>query len=114
MLQNGGIDLGGPTSQNIGSQETAGAGDDQMRRFVGVVLKETEDTWTNVFRAEGETYPKPKLVLFTGQIQSACGFASAASGPFYCPGDQKLYIDLAFYDELKRRFKAPATSPRPT
>lgn len=107
VLQGGNIDLGGPSSQSIGSQEQASGGEDEMRRFVGVVLKETEDTWTDVFRASGETYPKPKLVLFTNQIGSACGFASAASGPFYCPGDQRVYIDLAFYDELKRRFKAP-------
>jgi predicted metalloprotease len=80
---------------------------DEMSRFVRVVLADTEDTWTDIFSRSGETYPDPILVLFSGGARSACGFASAASGPFYCPGDHKLYIDLAFYDELRQRFKAP-------
>ncbi len=79
---------------------------DEMSSFVKVVLAETEDTWTGVFKALGEDYPEPTLVLFDGQVKSACGFASAASGPFYCPGDQKVYIDLAFYDQLSRQFGA--------
>ncbi len=82
------------------------AQNDEMSSFVKVVLAETEDTWTGVFKALGEDYPEPTLVLFDGQVRSACGFASAASGPFYCPGDQKVYIDLAFYDQLSRQFGA--------
>ena len=75
--------------------------------FVKHVLAETEDVWGDLFRRLGKTYRQPKLVLFTGQVHSACGLADAAVGPFYCPGDEKLYIDLEFYDELKRRFHAP-------
>lgn len=85
----------------------AKAHEDQLAQFVSVVLRETEDVWNEVFAKEGEDYLEPKLVLFTGSVQSACGGASAASGPFYCPGDQKVYIDLSFYDELKDRFGAP-------
>src|SRR5690606_18925244 len=70
-------------------------------------LADTEDTWTEIFRAGGATYEAPRLVLFSGSTQSACGYASAASGPFYCPGDRQVYIDLAFYEELRRRFQAP-------
>lgn len=79
---------------------------DEMSSFVKVVLAETEDTWSGIFQTMGEDYPEPTLVLFDGQVRSACGFASAASGPFYCPGDQKVYIDLAFYDQLSRQFGA--------
>jgi predicted metalloprotease len=75
--------------------------------FVSVVLADTEDTWTEVFRQGGRTYAAPKLVLFSGQVRSACGFAAAAMGPFYCPGDQKVYLDLSFFDELRSRFRAP-------
>lgn len=80
---------------------------DEMRDFVATVLGDTEDTWTELFQADGKRYEATPLVLFSGQIRSACGFASAASGPFYCPGDGKIYIDLAFYDELRRTFGAP-------
>jgi len=79
---------------------------DETTQFVATVLAETEDVWGGIFDANGRDYPEPTLVLFEGQVSSACGFASAASGPFYCPGDRKLYIDLSFYDELARRFKA--------
>jgi predicted metalloprotease len=102
--------LGGGQTSSFQEDRPAGTqtvADDEMSQFVSVVLKETETTWTDVFQASGETYPKPTLVLFTEQTASACGYASAASGPFYCPGDQKLYIDLAFYEELRRRFQAP-------
>ena len=75
--------------------------------FVAKVLATTEDTWTAIFKQSGETYQLPKLVLFSGATRSACGSASAASGPFYCPGDQKVYLDTAFFDELSRRFGAP-------
>jgi predicted metalloprotease len=81
--------------------------DDARAEFVGVVLKETEDVWGKIFSDYGERYPAPKLVLYRGMVQSACGNASAASGPFYCPGDQKLYIDLSFYEELQQNLDAP-------
>jgi hypothetical protein len=78
----------------------------QKRKFVAVVLADTEDAWTELFNAAGRTYEKPTLVLFSGAVQSACGFAQAAVGPFYCPGDRQVYIDLSFYDELQNRFGA--------
>jgi uncharacterized protein len=75
--------------------------------FVKRVLGDTEDTWNTYFQSQGQRYAEPQLVLFRGQVQSACGFAQAAMGPFYCPRDQRVYIDLAFYDELQERFQAP-------
>lgn len=80
---------------------------DELASFVGVVLADTEDVWNQLFRQQGDRYQEPKLVLFSGQVRSACGFASSASGPFYCPADRNVYIDLAFYKELKQRFGAP-------
>jgi len=82
-------------------------GSDPMSQFVSVVLADTEKTWHEVFRRYGKTYEEPKLVLFSGAVQSACGFAQAAMGPFYCPEDHRVYIDLSFYEDLKNRFKAP-------
>jgi uncharacterized protein len=79
---------------------------DEMTQFVSTVLAETEDVWNGIFQAEGLDYTEPTLVLFDGGVRSACGFASAAAGPFYCPGDRKVYIDLAFYDQLERQFDA--------
>lgn len=84
-----------------------GAPTDQGSDLVRAVLGDTEDTWGAIFQASGSQYPPPTLALFRGSIQSACGFASSASGPFYCPGDRKVYIDLAFYDELAQQFQAP-------
>lgn len=81
--------------------------EDQMARFVGKVLASTEDTWQAVFRDSGKQYQDPKLVLFSGATPTACGTGQTAMGPFYCPGDRKVYIDLAFYQELKQRFHAP-------
>ena len=75
--------------------------------FVSVILADTEDTWTTLFRQKGKTYPAPRLVLFRDAVNSACGMAQSAMGPFYCPGDQQVYIDLGFYDQLKHRFNAP-------
>jgi uncharacterized protein len=104
---------GGDTSQlPIPNQNTPmtseqKAAQDSMAAFVGVVLKETEDVWNDLLTKAGQSYREPTLVLFSGSTESGCGFASAASGPFYCPGDQKLYIDLAFYDQLKEQFGAP-------
>jgi hypothetical protein len=81
--------------------------DDQRAAFVSVVLADTEDTWRALFDQAGRSYREPTLVLFSDAVESACGFAQAAMGPFYCPGDQKLYIDLTFFDELHDRFGAP-------
>jgi predicted metalloprotease len=80
---------------------------DTLGRFAKVVLRETEDTWTAVFLKAGRRYEKPKMVLFTGAVDSACGYTSSAVGPFYCPGDRKVYLDLSFFDELSRKFGAP-------
>lgn len=80
---------------------------DTQAKFVSVVLADTEDTWRALFQKGGAPYREPKLVLFRGAVQSACGHAQAAMGPFYCPGDEKVYIDLAFFDDLQKRFKAP-------
>jgi hypothetical protein len=81
--------------------------DDERASFVKVVLADTEDVWGKIFSSYGERYPAPTLVLYRGMVQSACGNASAASGPFYCPGDQKLYIDLSFYQEMQEKIQAP-------
>jgi len=81
--------------------------EEELKKFVSVVLAKTEDVWEGIFRQNGKQYRDPTLVLFTGEVQSACGLGSAASGPFYCPGDQKVYIDLSFYEELRRRFRSP-------
>jgi len=81
--------------------------EEELKRFSAVVLGKTEDVWTDIFRRNGRQYRPPILVLFTCQVQSACGISGAATGPFYCPGDQKVYLDLAFYEELRRRFRAP-------
>ena len=78
---------------------------DQMAKFVSTVLADTEDTWTTLFRSQGASYVKPKLVLFSGSTPTACGNGQSASGPFYCPGDQKIYIDLSFYRLMQQRFK---------
>lgn len=78
---------------------------DQMANFVATVLADTEDTWAPIFRANGATYIQPKLVLFTGRTPTACGTGESAAGPFYCPGDQKIYIDLAFYQTMRERFR---------
>jgi len=80
---------------------------DDLREFVSVVLADTEDTWRDLFKRMGREYREPKLVLFTGSVQSACGMAGAAVGPFYCPSDQKLYLDLSFFRALRDRFRAP-------
>jgi predicted metalloprotease len=94
-------------NQNTPMSSEQKAAQDSMAAFVGVVLKETEDVWNDLLSKAGQSYREPTLVLFSGSTESGCGFASAASGPFYCPGDQKLYIDLAFYDQLKEQFGAP-------
>lgn len=80
--------------------------DEEMGNFVRVILADNEDIWSKIFAEHGMTYEKPKLVLFKGSVQTACGGASSASGPFYCPGDRKVYMDLAFFEELKTKFGA--------
>jgi predicted metalloprotease len=94
-----------PGSADSG-QVTTTAEEDEMEQFVSVVLKDTETVWGRIFAQSNSTYRQPKLVLFRSQVESACGFASAASGPFYCPGDEKVYIDLSFCDQLKTKFGA--------
>jgi predicted metalloprotease len=108
--------LGGNPQALFNSQESASvsqtmqtegaAPTDQLGRFVSVVLADTEDAWHDIFRQMGREYQEPKLVLFTGQTRSGCGFASGASGPFYCPEDQRVYIDLNFFRLLQERFGA--------
>ena len=99
-----------PTSSSVapsGAPPQGAPQEDPLKNFVSVVLADTEDTWKELFRAGGRTYAEPKLVLFSGAVESACGYAEAAVGPFYCPADQKVYIDLSFYRDLRERFHAP-------
>ena len=106
LLGGGGPTPGGPqVSQQAPARKPPA--DDVGAKFVSVVLADTEDTWGSLFKQGNSQYRAPKLVLFRGAVQSACGNAQAAMGPFYCPGDQKVYIDLAFFDELEQRFRAP-------
>ena len=93
-------------SQSPSQSPQGSAQEEETKAFVSTVLAETEDTWNGIFQASGETYVEPKLVLFRDGINSACGTASTASGPFYCPGDQKVYLDMAFFDELAKKFGA--------
>jgi predicted metalloprotease len=99
-----------PATQQQQQQQAPAAssrGGDEIRDFVSVVLADTEDTWHAIFRRMNREYTDPKLVLFSGSVQSACGMAGAAVGPFYCPGDQKLYLDTTFFRDLRDRFGAP-------
>ena len=96
---------GAPVTQSVPAHKPPA--NDEMARFVSKVLADTEDTWRGIFRQSGRQYQDPKLVLFTGATPTACGTGQTAMGPFYCPEDQKVYIDLAFYQDLKARFKAP-------
>ena len=93
-------------SQTTKLTEAEQAADDTMAQFVSVVLAETEHVWSEIFNKHYKEYNKPTRVLFRNRVESGCGFAGAASGPFYCPGDQKLYIDLSFYSDLRNRFQA--------
>jgi len=106
LAGNGSDPFGQVVPQTQTSAPTGTTRNDETTQFVATVLAETEDVWGGIFEANGKNYPEPVLVLFDGQISSACGFASAASGPFYCPNDSKLYLDVSFFDELARRFKA--------
>ncbi|HEX6046252.1 MAG TPA: neutral zinc metallopeptidase [Pyrinomonadaceae bacterium] len=94
-------------SSDVQSSRSANPEEEELKQFVSVVLAKSEDVWNDVFRQNGRQYREPTLVLFTDRVQSACGIAGAAVGPFYCPGDEKVYIDLSFYEELRRRFNAP-------
>lgn len=97
--------LNGNGAAVVSSEHTAPApADDHMARFVSTVLADTEDTWTPIFAQQGRTYDQPKLVLFSGSTPTACGTGQSATGPFYCPADQKVYIDLNFFDLMKQRF----------
>jgi uncharacterized protein len=98
---------GGSPQATSGSSRPPAPGEDRMRDFVSVVLADTEDTWGTIFSQNGRRYEQPKLVLFSGAVQTACGTGQTASGPFYCPLDQKAYLDLTFFRELEQRFRAP-------
>ena len=95
-----------PGSQTTQMEDSSSGATDEMKQFVATVLAETEDTWTGIFKANGVNYSEPKLVLFSGSVASACGRASASSGPFYCPSDQKVYLDTSFFQQLSRQFGA--------
>jgi len=97
--------LQGPAEQTV--RKPLSAQEKQMGEFVSVVLADTEDAWHGLFKGMNRSYKEPTLVMFSGSVKSACGFAQAAMGPFYCPSDQKVYIDLSFYRDLKLRHKAP-------
>lgn len=88
-------------------QVTFSPEEEKLKAFVSVVLADTEDVWSTLFSRSGQAYQQPKLVLFSGAVESACGFAEAAMGPFYCPGDQKLYLDMSFFNDLAKRHDAP-------
>jgi uncharacterized protein len=103
LLEQGPVDQGTETQ----TSRTTNPDEEELKRFTRVVLASTEDVWTDIFRQSGGNYRKPTLVLFTDQVSSACGQAAAAVGPFYCPGDEKLYLDFAFFRDLQSRFRAP-------
>ncbi|HQY66652.1 MAG TPA: neutral zinc metallopeptidase [Pyrinomonadaceae bacterium] len=105
LLQNA-PNQGGVADPGVAANKPVGQ--DDNRQFVGAIMGSLEDAWKQILPQQARVrYQDPKLVLFTGQVSSACGYASAATGPFYCPGDYKLYLDFAFFDELRREFKAP-------
>lgn len=106
LLQGGGGGGGLPGGGTAQVDQPRSPEEEELAKFVRVVLADTEDVWHAQFRQMGRQYREPKLVFFTGRVQSACGFASAAAGPFYCPEDEKIYIDLSFYHDLKTRFGA--------
>jgi predicted metalloprotease len=107
-------DGGGPVVQTQAppTATRAPAANDPQTEFVARVLGDTEDVWGGIFQQMGKRYQAPKLTLYHGQIASACGFSSAAAGPFYCPGDRKVYLDLSFFQELSQRFGAPGDFAR--
>jgi uncharacterized protein len=98
---------GGPAPPVAAPAGSTSPEEDRLTDFVSVILADTEDTWGQLFRGMGATYQEPTLVLFTGSVQSGCGYASAQVGPFYCPADRRIYLDLVFFDQLHQRFGAP-------
>lgn len=100
-----GVDPGAVLQQSP-QQGTETAANDTMFQFASVVLASTEDAWTDIFQQSGQDYPEPQVVTFSGVVQSACGMAQSAMGPFYCPRDQSIYIDLSFFTDLRDRFGA--------
>ena len=105
LFNNGGDSSNPATGTN--TTRSVNPAEDELKSFSSSVLANTEDVWQDIFRQKGQQYRVPKLVLFTGQVRSACGTSSSAVGPFYCPGDEKVYLDLSFFDELRSRFRAP-------
>lgn len=109
-IAGGGLYLMGVNPMTLlqgGGGQTVAATDDEASQFVNDIVVETENVWTRIFSENNSTYQPPKLVMFSGSVNSACGYASAASGPFYCPADRQVYLDTTFFDELSRRFGAP-------
>lgn len=107
LLSGGGGSYTESASTSSYNQTGTSATNDELADFVSVVLADTEDTWSEIFQDRGGQYREPRLVLFSGAVESACGYAQAAIGPFYCPRDQKVYIDLSFYRDLKYKLGAP-------
>jgi predicted metalloprotease len=112
QLVSGNTEIQTPAAANRPAPQQRAAADDPLKRFVGQVLAETEDTWRDIFRQMGRTYEDPHLVLYSGATQSACGFAEAAVGPFYCSGDRRVYLDLAFFQDMQRKLGAPGDFAR--
>ena len=102
----GGLGTGPASGPPVSTQRQPSPADDEMKHFMSVVLADTEDTWNAIFSQSGKRYEEPTLVLYSGAVRSACGFGQAAMGPFYCPPDQRVYIDLSFYDDLRQRYGA--------
>ena len=103
------LNSGGDTGPMPGTNATRPVNreEEELRQFTSAVLGSTEDIWNDIFRQQGRQYVEPKLTIFSDQVRSACGMSSAAVGPFYCPGDRKVYLDLSFFRELQHRFRAP-------
>src|SRR5688572_6925840 len=101
------INSGAPPSESVGTAGSDSVENDPQAQFVSVVLRSTEEVWTQIFQEKGASYQQPRLVLFTDATQSACGVGQSAMGPFYCPADQKVYLDLSFFRDLDSRFGAP-------
>ena len=99
--------LPGNSPEQVQTSQPRSAEEEELKQFTGVVLAKSEDVWNQIFRQNGRQYREPALVLFTDQVRSACGIAGSAVGPFYCPADEKVYIDLSFYDSLRQRLGAP-------
>jgi predicted metalloprotease len=96
-----------PANEGTQTSRPVNAEEEELKKFVAVVLAQTEDAWGDIFRQRGKQYRKPTLVLFSDRVDSGCGLAAAATGPFYCPEDEKLYIDLSFFRELRTKYRAP-------